>query len=151
MLNVEENADYLHTEWLESLTEGEIETRHFLLDRKGVAGALHWFDFPHGPEYNDISGRLDPETGTFSVPARTAAVFVQLRPVAEQIELLIADIDRLEADGVLGPGIANALRWILDRALAKLGQGKPHVAAHLLDAFVYVVDALERFGKLSAE
>ena len=64
MIDCEENADYLYQEWLEGLTDGEIETRHFLLDRKGVPAKLHWFDYPH-EDYNDFEGRLDTEKNVF--------------------------------------------------------------------------------------
>lgn len=65
MIDCEENADYLYQEWLESLTEGEMETRHFLLDREGVKARLHWFDWPHEGDYNDSEGRLDTEKNVF--------------------------------------------------------------------------------------
>ena len=60
-----QRADDEFTDWLESLTEGELATRHFLLDKEGVPASLHWFDWPHGDDYNDDKGRLDTEKCVF--------------------------------------------------------------------------------------
>lgn len=64
MRNVEENADQLHDERLEGMTEREIRARQYLLSGKGVKGSLHWFDWPEGAK-NDAVGRLDVKGNKF--------------------------------------------------------------------------------------
>ena len=49
----------------------------------------------------------------------------------------------LYGDGVLNGGQANALLRKLEHARAKIDQGKPQVAIHLLEAFLHQVDDFE--------
>jgi len=93
----------------------------------------------------------DAATGTFGVPARTAAVFIAQRPVAEQLALLLDDVAALVADGVLSPGRGNALSAKLEAALAQVEHGNPLAAAGALGAFVNQVEAFVQAGILTAE
>jgi pullulanase-type alpha-1,6-glucosidase len=92
---------------------------------------------------------FDPASGTFSIPARTAAVFWAARPAPAQLRLLRADVAALVATGVLNHGQGNALHAKLDAALLQV-DGTP-AAANTLRAFVAQVDALVRSGVLSAK
>jgi len=89
--------------------------------------------------------------GTFSVPARTTAVFVAERPAAEQVDLLIADVEALVAAGALNGGQGNALSVKLQGALAKLAAEQPAVAVNKLQAFVNQLNAFVQGGVLTAE
>ena len=51
------------------------------------------------------------------MPGRTAAVFLAARPLAEQIDLLIGDVDALVAGGALDAGRANKARPPAARAV----------------------------------
>ncbi|HEX7185941.1 MAG TPA: pullulanase-type alpha-1,6-glucosidase, partial [Thermoanaerobaculia bacterium] len=75
-------------------------------------------------------------TCTFSVPARTAAVFWVVRPAAEQLALLSGEIDDLVAAGGLSHGQGNALKAKLSAALQKVQQGQNGPAANQVQAFI---------------
>ena len=92
---------------------------------------------------------FDPATATFVVPGRTTAVFLGERSPTEQIELLIDDIDALEAAGVLNKGNANALRSKLENVLAKIDKGQIGAAINGLEAFINEVEALVAAGTLT--
>ena len=81
-------------------------------------------------------------SGAFSIPARTAAVFWAHRPAMEQIQLLIQDVDALEAAGVVNGGQANALRAKLEAALQQAERDNDNAAAHQLGAFLNQVRAI---------
>ena len=82
----------------------------------------------------------DGGSSTFSVPARTTAVFVAKRAVEDQIELLIDDIEMLLDAGVLNAGQGNALTVKLTNVLAKLDKGKDKAAANQVAAFINQVE-----------
>ena len=88
-------------------------------------------------------------SGTFSVPARTAAVLWALRPADQRIGLLAGDIDGLVANGTLNPGQGNALSVKLRAALAQFGRGNSQAAANELRAFGNQVRAFVSAGILS--
>ena len=90
-------------------------------------------------------------TEAFNVPARTTAVFLVQRPVGEQIDVLIDEIDSLEAEGALNGGQANSLRAKLRAAKKSLAKGKPKTAANQIGAFINQVQAFVSGGVLSAE
>jgi pullulanase/glycogen debranching enzyme len=90
-------------------------------------------------------------TGTLTVPERTAAVFWAVRPLTEQLDLLIADVEALVAGGTLNGGNGNALTAKLRNAQKKIEQGKPGPAANMLGAFVNQVEAFVNAGKLTSE
>jgi len=94
---------------------------------------------------------FDSATGTFEVPGRTTAVFIEGRAAREQIELIIADIDALEAAGVLNIGNANALRSKLENVIAKIDKGQIGAAVNQLEAFINQVEALVKGGTLTDE
>jgi pullulanase-type alpha-1,6-glucosidase len=97
------------------------------------------------------SSTFDESLGEFGVPARTTAVFWAAHSIEEQFELLIADIDRLKAEGLLNRGRANALRKKVVRAFAKYRKGREKAAARQLGAFVRQVRAFMRVGILPAD
>ncbi len=93
---------------------------------------------------------FDNSTKSFSVPARTTAVFLAMRPIEEQIEILIERIDLLEEDKRLNHGRANALRAKLRAALRSVARGTP-AAVNQLRAFTHQVRAFVSAGILSDE
>jgi pullulanase-type alpha-1,6-glucosidase len=93
----------------------------------------------------------DSATGTFSVPARTAAVFVSPRPLDAQIALLIGDVDALVAAGALTHGQGNALESKLDAARRDLARGDLQKARDDLNAFIKQVEAFMKNGPLTGE
>jgi pullulanase-type alpha-1,6-glucosidase len=93
----------------------------------------------------------DGDIPSFSVPARTTAVFVAERAAEDQIPLLIDDIERLVDAGVLKDGQAKSLIAKLDAALGKLAKGQPKAAAKLITAFIGGVESLVAGGILSPE
>jgi len=94
---------------------------------------------------------FDPATGIFSVPARTAAVFVGERHPAEQGDLLIGDVEDLVTAGVLNRGQGNALISKLENILAKIDRGQIRAAINQLEAFINQVEALVSGGTLTTE
>ncbi len=94
---------------------------------------------------------FDPATGIFSVPARTTAVFVAPRPIAEQIYLILEGVEALVDSGVLNPGQGNALIKKLENALAKIARGNASAGVNQLWAFIHQVEAFVNAGVLSPE
>jgi len=94
---------------------------------------------------------FDSATGTFDVPARTTAVFLVPRSADDLIDLLIDDVDLLEAGGIVNGGQANALRSKLSNALRKVERGQVGPAINMLEAFVNQVEALVSAGILSEQ
>jgi pullulanase-type alpha-1,6-glucosidase len=92
-----------------------------------------------------------PATGTLTVPARTAAVFWAERPAAEQVALLIADVEALVAAGALNGGQGHALIVKLEGVLARLAAGQTTPAVNRLEAFVHQVEDFVAAGVLTAE
>jgi pullulanase-type alpha-1,6-glucosidase len=97
------------------------------------------------------SSSWNDATSTFSVPARTTAVFVAKRSVADQIDLLIEGIEALVDAGVLNGGQGNALISKLLNALAKFENGQTKAAANQLGAFINQVEDFVEDGILSAD
>jgi pullulanase-type alpha-1,6-glucosidase len=89
-------------------------------------------------------------TSTFSLPARTTAVFVAKRSVGDQIDLLIEAIEALVDAGVLNSGQGNALMSKLLNALAKFENGQENAASNQLEAFINQVEDFVADGVLSA-
>jgi pullulanase-type alpha-1,6-glucosidase len=92
-----------------------------------------------------------PGSGSFFVPARTAAVFVGSRPLDQQISLLGGDVDALVAAGVLNAGEGNALKAKLDAARADLARGSLEAARGSLGAFIHQVQAFVNSRRLTPE
>jgi len=93
----------------------------------------------------------DVGAGTFNVPARTTAVFLVQRTIGEQIDVLIDEIDTLEADGVVNHGQANSLRAKLKAAQKSAGNGRSTPAINQINAFINEVQALMLGGVLSSK
>jgi pullulanase len=68
-------------------------------------------------------------SGTFTVPARTTAVFVSRRPLDQQVALLRGDVAQ------------QSLRAKLDAAIAQIQKGNLNAAAAQLRAFINEVNA----------
>jgi pullulanase-type alpha-1,6-glucosidase len=94
------------------------------------------------------TARFAKATGSFSVPARTAAVFVANRPPADQTALLRGDVQALVASGALKKGEGTALSAILSSAERQMRLSNLRVARVELGAFVLAVEALERTRQL---
>ena len=93
----------------------------------------------------------DGGSSTFSVPARTTAVFVARRAAGLQLQLLLGDVDGLVEGGSLAAGEGGALRSELEKAAASLSGGQANIVARQLEAFSQQVAALVSSGSLSAE
>jgi hypothetical protein len=93
----------------------------------------------------------DPATCAFTVPGRTASVFWERRPVAEQIYLLDGVVAGLVSDGTLSASQGRSLQAKLDTARRQLQAGKTVPAKQLLQAFINEVKDLQSTGVLSAE
>jgi len=87
----------------------------------------------------------------FNVPARTTAVFLAQRPIGEQIDVLIDEVDTLQAEGVLNRGRANSLKAKLRAAQKSAAKGKFTPAANQINAFINHVEAFVAAGVLSPE
>jgi len=83
-------------------------------------------------------------TGSFVVPARTAAVFVEDRPPADQVALLAGDVQALIDSGALSGGQGRGLLAKLSTAERHLRLGASHAAAGELRAFLQQIEAFER-------
>jgi pullulanase-type alpha-1,6-glucosidase len=93
----------------------------------------------------------DVGTGIFNVPARTTAVFLVQREIGEQINVLIEEIDALEAEGVVNGGQANSLSAKLNAAQKSAANGRSGPAANQINAFINEVEALVAASLLSPE
>ena len=91
---------------------------------------------------------FDPATATFSVPERTTAVFVQPRPVAEQLRLLIGDVDALIDAGALPRVVGLALKIELKLALFHWQAGRERAARALVAACIHQLGHLVSRGVL---
>jgi pullulanase-type alpha-1,6-glucosidase len=93
---------------------------------------------------------FDMASGAFSVPARTAAVFVEYAPEVA-LAHLIDDVESLVDEGVLNEGQGNSLIVKLSGALEKLSDDQPNVAINRLEAFINQVYSLVDEGALTPE
>ncbi len=94
---------------------------------------------------------FDVASGTFAVPGRSAALFWAKRPLVDQLDLLIADVQALQSAGTLSGGQATALIAKLQAARHKVALGRPHQAAPQLTAFQRQVGQLLERGVLTPE
>jgi pullulanase-type alpha-1,6-glucosidase len=90
-------------------------------------------------------------SGTFFVPERTSAVFLQRRPINEQISLLIQDVEKLVTAGALNSGQGNALKAKLNAALVQFQRGDGKTTGNQLKAFTNQVQALTGANALSQD
>ncbi len=93
----------------------------------------------------------DEAGGTFSVPARTTAVFVEFAPPQERIGYVIDDVNALVAGGTLNNGQGNALKAKLQAAIDQLNNGNTTPAINQLNAFVNQVNDFVEDGLLTQE
>ena len=87
------------------------------------------------------SATFTSESGSFSVPGRTAAVFWANRPATEQIGLLIQDVDTLVTAGKLTSGRGTALKAKLQAAQQQAQAGHATPASSQLLAFISQVQS----------
>jgi len=90
-------------------------------------------------------------SGAFDVPWRTTAVFLVQRPVGEQVNVLIGEVDQLLADEVLNAGQANSLQAKLRAAQKSAANGRSTPAVNQINAFINEVRALMSAGVMSFE
>jgi pullulanase-type alpha-1,6-glucosidase len=94
---------------------------------------------------------FDSDTGTFSIPGRTSAVFWAPRPLVAQVDLLVADIDALLAAGSLNAAQGTSLKAKLAAARRQFERDRPRLAVPHLQAFLRQVQTLVGRGTLSSE
>jgi pullulanase/glycogen debranching enzyme len=94
---------------------------------------------------------FDAESGTFTVPGRTSAVFVLEVPPQEHLGHLIAEIEALVGAGRLNKGQGNALITKLEQAIKHLDREDPETALDVLNAFQNQVLAYVNGGVLTLE
>ncbi|MEM9290155.1 MAG: pullulanase-type alpha-1,6-glucosidase [Acidobacteriota bacterium] len=97
------------------------------------------------------SSGYDADTATFTVPARTTAVYELVRPLRAQIELLGADVDAAEASGSLNAGQAETLRKSLRRAERFAERGAPLRSLTFVKLFATKVTLFQANGHLDPE
>jgi pullulanase len=90
-------------------------------------------------------------TGSFTVPGRTTAVFVEYEQPQVRLMNLIADVQALQAGGYLNRGQANSLISKLQNAISRLDTNRPDVAANQLQAFINQVKDFMNSGVLTPE
>jgi hypothetical protein len=74
--------------------------------------------------------------GTFTIPGRTTAVFVEYEHPKVRLTNLIADVRALEMQGVLNKGQANSLVTKLQTAIKRIDTKQPAQAAAQLGSFI---------------
>jgi hypothetical protein len=89
--------------------------------------------------------------GTFTIPGRTAAVFVDEVSASDRLINLAAQVETLAASGVLNKGQTNALTIKLRNAIKFLDGSKPDKALNMINAFTNQVESLVEEGVLSAD
>ncbi len=97
------------------------------------------------------TSHFDPSTGTFTIPARTTAVFVEYELPQVRIGHLIEDVQALVSAGSLNSGQGNSLITKLQSAIQALDRSNPVAAINKLVAFVNQMTDLIRDGVLTSE
>jgi pullulanase len=120
-----------------------------------VAGDYLWLHLVQDVSTDSTvtTSSYDKATGTFSVPARTTAVFMELEP-RPAIERLIHEVQQLIDAERLNKGQGNSLMVKLEGALEKLDGGQPKQAVkavNRLNAFSNEVQSLIDEGVLTLE
>jgi pullulanase/glycogen debranching enzyme len=92
---------------------------------------------------------FDTANGTFYVPGRTTAVFVQALDPEENINTIITDVEQLVLDGILNDGQGNSMIVKLERALAAWESGRNNAAINEMQAFINEVNAKINDGSLT--
>jgi hypothetical protein len=97
------------------------------------------------------TSQFDPTAGSFTIPPRTTAVFVEYEVPQVRIGHLVEDVQALLSAGSLNGGQGNSLITKLESAIKALNRGNPEAAVNKLVAFVNEVFALVRGGVLTSE
>jgi hypothetical protein len=97
------------------------------------------------------SSRFNRTTGTFTIPARTTAVFVEYEQPQVRLGQLREDVQALVSEGTLTSDQGNSLIAMLDAAIQALDEGNTLVARISLVAFGNEVFAQIRSGVLTSE
>ena len=97
------------------------------------------------------SASFNDTTGVFTVPGRTSAVFLQARPVQDQIDLLQHDVQALLENGDLERTEARYLQEMLSQLEKMLEKGNNAAAETFIQNFIRRVEQLQRRGRLSDE
>ena len=95
--------------------------------------------------------RFTRNSGVFTIPARTAAVFVEYERPATRIRQLVNSVKMLVTHGELSKGQGLSLTVKLQAALIAVEKDKPKVAVNLLYAFIDHLNSLIRYHQLSSE
>ncbi len=119
-------------------------------DLRGTTFALH-DALAHSTDPVVRTAAYDSETGVFTVPGRTTAVFVSERPLDDQIGRLGADVDALVAAGRLARDRGDDLRSELAAARDAERRGQELAAKLRLDAFLLKASLFVSAGHLAAE
>jgi hypothetical protein len=94
------------------------------------------------------TSRFNRTTGTFTIPARTTAVFVEYEQPQVRIGQLIEDVQSLVSEGTLNGTQGDSLIAKLDSAIQALDEGDTLAARFSLVAFGNEVFNLIRLGDL---
>jgi pullulanase-type alpha-1,6-glucosidase len=97
------------------------------------------------------SASFNDAAGVFAVPGRTTAVFLQPRPVEDQIALLQEDVQTLLENGDLQRWEARYLQQMLNQLSKMLEKGNTTAAEKFVRNFIRRVEQLQRRGRLGDE
>ncbi len=104
-----------------------------------------------------LRSSADPRTrssrfaaGRFDLEARTSAVFVEARPVLEQLDLLVRDVEAGRDSGAIRAQRVSGLLALLDSAQRHLQAGRSTPARATLLAFSTAVAAASLVGQIEA-
>ena len=90
-------------------------------------------------------------SGTFTIPARTTAVFVQYESAATRVNGLVSDVADLRSTGTINNGQANALTAKLQNALREINRSRPTQAVVHLNTFITQLQNFVADGVLTEE
>jgi hypothetical protein len=97
------------------------------------------------------TAKFNATTGTFTIPGRTTAVFVEYEHPKVRLTNLIADVRALEMQGALNKGQANSLVTKLETAIKRIDTKQPAQAAAQLGSFINQVMDLMNTGVLTPD
>jgi hypothetical protein len=97
------------------------------------------------------TAKFNAKTGTFTIPGRTTAIFVEYEHPKVRLTNLIADVRALELQGVLNQGQANSLVSKLQTAIKRIDTKQPAQAAAQLGSFINQVQDLMNTGVLTPD
>jgi hypothetical protein len=97
------------------------------------------------------TAKFNATTGSFTIPGRTTAVFVEYEHPKVRLTNLIADVRALEMQGALNQGQANSLVTKLETAIKRIDTKQPAQAAAQLGSFINQVMDLMNTGVLTPD